>query len=133
MADTDGFRWEQVGGEWQLVPEAGAVAVAPAAGVEADSRRECRTCGVVKPLEEYHLDPKGRDGRQLRCAACATESRKGYEKTRRERAMLAKKGNWEQSPDELLHQAAAAFRRWSECEDHEERAGAREAAIYRAL
>lgn len=134
MAGTDGFRWEQVNGEWQLVPEAAAVAVAepPSAGIEADGRRECKTCGVVKPLTEFHLDPKGRLGRELRCGVCATQARKGYDRTRKERVYQAKRGNWAQSSDELLHQAAAAFRRWSECEDAEERAGARDAAIYRA-
>lgn len=50
-------------------------------GVPADPNRtekSCTTCGVVKPLEEFHRDSKARDGRAPRCKVCANTAGKAF-------------------------------------------------------
>lgn len=99
---------------------------------EADGIRTCTACRKEKPLNEYRIDCHGRGGRAARCGDCCRNSYASIRAAKRAEAVTGKQGGWQFSTDELLHQAAAAFRRWSECEDLEERDGAREAAIYRA-
>lgn len=35
--------------------------------------KECRTCGTLKPLEEFHKNSKQRDGRTVWCRSCVSE------------------------------------------------------------
>lgn len=37
------------------------------------NEKQCRTCGTVKPLEQYAVQRGGRDGTRNRCKACDSE------------------------------------------------------------
>lgn len=40
--------------------------------------RICSKCGILKPLEQFHRDQKGRDGRSSRCKECAKKHVKAW-------------------------------------------------------
>lgn len=42
------------------------------------TEKECTTCGVVKPLEDFHRRSCEADGRADRCKPCANEGRRKY-------------------------------------------------------
>lgn len=46
-------------------------------------KKVCRTCGEMKPLDEYLRQPTNRDGRRSDCKACSIARRREYELRRR--------------------------------------------------
>jgi len=51
-----------------------------------DGVRMCRDCGVIKPLTDFHVSPKRKDGRGSYCKPCFNErSKKSYAKQLLER------------------------------------------------
>lgn len=112
--------WTKVDGEWVK------------AGTEADGRRECRACGVVKSLELFRVNSGCRGGRSRTCGACMTAADRRREAKRKAAVVLATPERMPVDVDAMLHQLHAACVRWHGCEDQEERGGARDAAVYRA-
>ena len=51
--------------------------------------RACNTCHQIKPLDEFHRSPTGKDGRMNKCAACCTEYHRAYVARRRAEAREA--------------------------------------------
>lgn len=52
--------------------------------------RACRRCGVVKPLEQFHKQPRGPMGRHSWCAQCCN----AYYKKRKPRATAEQRSRW---------------------------------------
>lgn len=40
--------------------------------------KECRTCPGLKPLSEFNLDPRTKDGRKGQCRSCTSAAAKEY-------------------------------------------------------
>lgn len=40
-----------------------------------ETERACTRCGETKPIDQYHLDVKGRNGRRARCASCTARKK----------------------------------------------------------
>jgi hypothetical protein len=40
--------------------------------------KECRSCGVEKPLNEYYAAPRNKDGKVSNCKSCYKQIRKDY-------------------------------------------------------
>src|SRR5690349_4215865 len=54
--------------------------------VTGDGARMCRDCGAVKPLTDFHVSPKRKDGRGSYCKGCFNErSKRSYAKRAQER------------------------------------------------
>lgn len=47
--------------------------------------KRCATCGVIKPLEEYHRRRSSADGRQAECKACKQAYNRAYYQANAER------------------------------------------------
>lgn len=47
--------------------------------------KTCTVCKATKPLDEFHLSAKSRDGRQSRCKPCANAAAREWNKANRER------------------------------------------------
>ncbi len=45
------------------------------------TEKTCKTCGQIKPLEQFHRRSSARDGRQPDCAVCATAAIAAYHKS----------------------------------------------------
>lgn len=58
--------------------------------------KTCRKCGQAKPLDDFYIDARGRDGRQARCKTCIREVNKRWA---------------EQNPDRVRTLAREAYRR----------------------
>jgi hypothetical protein len=43
-----------------------------------EKTKECNTCHVVKPLSEYHLNSKAKDGHQNTCKECACKRTRSW-------------------------------------------------------
>ena len=52
-------------------------------GSRPTSQKVCRSCGELKPLEDYHRTPVSRDGRQARCKACRNAEARIYRERRK--------------------------------------------------
>lgn len=48
-------------------------------------KKECTACGVIKPLTEFAVDKRAKDGRYSRCGSCHYKSNKDYQKRWREK------------------------------------------------
>ncbi|MGP4073962.1 hypothetical protein ACTWQB_15650 [Piscibacillus sp. B03] len=46
--------------------------------IEGMLSKECKECGEIKPLEEYHKDKRGLGGRYSKCKQCKKKYRKNY-------------------------------------------------------
>ena len=55
------------------------------AGVVVMDGKECRTCHEVKPLSEFNLHRKNKDGLDYKCRACAAEEQREWRKKNREK------------------------------------------------
>lgn len=101
----------------------------------------CTKCGEEKPLEEFHVDRRGKDGRQAQCKPCKlaagrTSYRKHREKKlayqRQYRAENPEKraatlGDWERRNPENYKERKRRYRK-----RHPEKIKAENAAYYRA-
>lgn len=68
--------------------------------------RQCSKCSVQKPLEDYHRDKKGRQGRSTRCKECACKSAGLWRKSNPERAAEAVRSWWAENRDVALERQA---------------------------
>ena len=50
--------------------------------------KECRTCGEIKPLDQYRVRTQNLDGRNNQCKVCESEYQKKYKKGYRARQDL---------------------------------------------
>lgn len=51
--------------------------------------KECKKCGQIKPLEEFHKKARSKDGRQSLCKVCFNAYRREYNKVHRDRVRAA--------------------------------------------
>lgn len=61
--------------------------------------KSCTRCGLNKPLEEFHVDKKGRYSRSARCKACACQHVRDYRQTNLIRITKAKQEWYDANPD----------------------------------
>lgn len=61
-----------------------------AAAILAAGEKPCSKCGKIKPLDEYHKDPRAKDGRYPHCAKCHYEMTHAYEQTEHGKAVVSK-------------------------------------------
>lgn len=120
--------------EWTERQRRRATGVASRPVVEADGRRECLTCGVVKSLELFHVDRLSLGGRSRHCAACAVQKQTRRRAERREalesRTLAA---GIDTAVDSSVLKLLAACERFRAAEDDfQERDAARDAVVFRA-
>lgn len=81
------------------------------------SERECRVCGVVQPLSEFHLAATCRDGHRWTCKACRRQQYRdrcnGIYVSRLPRARPAstERAPWQERNREHYRQYQAAYHR----------------------
>jgi hypothetical protein len=67
-----------------------------------ENSKICTTCGVDKPLSEYHNDKRGRLGKQARCKACKSEKDKAYRQRESETLREKRKAYYKANKDAIL-------------------------------
>lgn len=63
--------------------------------------KKCSSCQQIKPLEEFHRAKNKKDGRQHRCAECATTANIARYKERREQ-LVAYQAAYDSKPENKL-------------------------------
>jgi hypothetical protein len=104
-----------------------------------EEAKTCRRCGETKPLTAYYVNRKCQQGRSPWCKVCAGV----YAASRRKSRGTTLRGVQRGSNGELLAETltarrddyismlSAAVDRWREADDPEDRAGAKDAVLFR--
>jgi hypothetical protein len=71
-----------------------------------DIVKKCKWCGELKPVQEFHKNPRGRDGRRAECKSCTASYRKRRYAENREQE-IERVGRWQRENAERLR----AYRR----------------------
>ena len=75
--------------------------------MSAENSKNCSTCGVDKPLCEYHNDKKGRLGKGATCKPCKGAKDKAYRERKGESLLEKKRAYYEANKDVLLERQKA--------------------------
>jgi hypothetical protein len=66
--------------------------------------RECIKCGETKPLDQFHRNHKGKDGRRNTCSACVIAYNKNYVAANRQQVSERMRAYHQANRDKLLAQ-----------------------------
>jgi hypothetical protein len=72
-----------------------------------ENSKTCTTCGVDKPLTEYHNDKRGRLGKQARCKACKSAKDKTYRDRKGETLLQQKRAYYAANKDVIIEKQKA--------------------------
>lgn len=64
--------------------------------------KTCPKCGETKPLDDFHRNRSGAEGRQARCRECTAEDRRRYYEANRDKVLERHRGYREENRDKEL-------------------------------